>query len=213
MFARIRFPNLGRLKALGVLAAIAVGVTLIPALAQRAIDPQAERIDPIGDTVGVSPLHDATAYTATTDGSVLTLSMRFAEPITHTRPGPSALVGYLDLDTDMSQATGATSHVTDEPLCAPSNLGVDYYVDLGTFCDCCPYAGVYNALGVPVAAVPMTLENNAFTVTVPLGVLGGGNGFVNTAAIVGNGAGTTDCVPNGGYLTNGHTVYLPLVVK
>jgi hypothetical protein len=212
MFTRIRFPNLGRLKALGVLAAIAVGVTLIPALAQRAIGPQAEA-DPVGDTFGVSPLHDATAYSATTDGDVLTLSMRFAEPITHTRPGPSALVGYLDLDTDMSPATGVTSHVTDEPQCSPSSLGVDYYVDLETFCDCCPYAGVYNAQGEPIAAVPMTLEGNAFTVTVPLGVLGGDDGFVNTAAVVGNGAGATDCVPNGGYLTNGHTVYLPIVVR
>ena len=67
--------------------------------------------------------------------------------------------------------------------------------------------------GVSLAAVPMTFGPNAFTVTLPLGVLGGDNGIVHTAAIVGNEASSTDCVPNGGYLANGYTVYLPTVLK
>jgi hypothetical protein len=213
MFAGFRFPNLGRLKALGVLAAIAVGVMLVPALAQRAINPQAEHADPIGDTFGVSPLHDVTAYTATSDGNVLTMTMQFVGPITPTGAGPEAVVGYLDLDTDQNQGTGTTSHVTTEPQCAPSNLGVDYYVDLGAYCNCCGYVGVYDARGVSLAAVPMIFGPNVFTVTIPLGVLGGDNGIVHTAAIVGNETGSTDCVPNGGYLANGYTIYVPMVRK
>jgi hypothetical protein len=213
MSAWTRFPNLGRLKALGVLAAIAVGMVLVPAVAQRTINPQAEQIDPIGDTFGVSPLHDVTAYTATTNGNVLTMTMSFAGPITHTGAGPDAVVGYLDLDTDQSQSTGATSHVTAESQCAPSNLGVDYYVDLGAYSDCCGWVGVHDAQGADVAAVPIAFGPNAFTVTIPLGVIGGDNGFVHTAAIVGNETSSTDCVPNGGYLANGFITYLPLVLK
>jgi hypothetical protein len=213
MFGPLCFPDLGRLKALGLLAVIAALVTLVPSVAQRAINPQAELTDPIGDTFGVSPLYDVTAYTATTDGNVLTMTMQFVRPITPTGAGPDAVVGYLDLDVDQSQGTGAASHVTGEPQCGPSNLGMDYYVDLGAYCGYCGYVGIYDAQGVDIAAVPMTFGPNAFTVTVPLGVLGGDNGLVHTAAVVGNKDGSTDCVPNEGYLANGFMVYIPLVLK
>jgi hypothetical protein len=141
------------------------------------------------------------------------MTMSFAGPFTPAGAGPDAVVGYLDLDVDQSQGTGALSHVTGEPQCGPSNLGVDYYVDLGAYCGCCGYVGVYSAQGVAIAAVPMTFGPNAFTVTVPLGVLGGDNGLVHTAAVVGNEIGSTDCVPDEGYLANGFLAYLPLAIK
>jgi hypothetical protein len=194
-----------RLRALGALALFALLVTLAPAAAQRLIDPQAQETDPVGDTFGVSPIHDATVYSAVTDGQVLTMSIHFTRPIT-------GIVGYLDLDTDRSQSTGRMSHTTSQPQCGPSHLGVDYYVDLETYCVACGYVGIKDAQDGNVAGVPMVLGHDAFTVTIPLSLVEG-NSAINTVAAVGNVTGTTDCVPNVGFLSTGFAVYLPMVTK
>jgi hypothetical protein len=198
-------PAWKRLRALGALAIIAVLVTLAPAAAQRLINPQAQQDDPIYDTFGVSPIHDATAYSATADEKSLTMSMRFTRPI-------ADITGYLDLDTDLSQGTGRTSHTTGQPECGPSGIGVDYYVDLGTYCAVCGYVSFKDAQGMDIAGVPMAVGRDVFTVTVPLSLLGG-DSLVNTVATVGNYAGTTDCVPNEGHLSTGYAVYLPVVIR
>jgi hypothetical protein len=48
---------------------------------------------------------------------------------------------------------------------------------------------------------------SAFTIVVPLSALGGDEGSVNVAAVLGNSTGPTDCVPNVIRL------YLPLVLR
>ena len=54
--------------------------------------------------------------------------------------------------------------------------------------------------------------SSAFTVTVPLSLLGGDDGYVNTAAFMFNTTGPTDSVPNGGYLgMYSNITYLPLI--
>ena len=194
-----------RLRALGALGILAVLLTLAPAAAQRLINPQAQQTDPVLDTFGVSPIQDATVYSASTGSDDLTMSMRFTRPI-------EGLAGYLDLDADLDPSTGRMSHTTSQPQCGPSNLGVDYYVDLGTYCATCGYVSLKDAQGNDLVGVPMALSADAFTVTIPLPLLGI-NGLVNTVAAVGNITGTTDCVPNAGYLATGYVVYLPAVQR
>ena len=54
--------------------------------------------------------------------------------------------------------------------------------------------------------------SSAFTVTVPLSLIGGDDGYVNAAAVIGNLTNPTDCVPNGVYLgMPGDITYLPLI--
>lgn len=48
---------------------------------------------------------------------------------------------------------------------------------------------------------------NTFTIAVPLSALGGDEGAVNVAAVLGNSAGATDCVPNVIML------YLPIILR
>jgi hypothetical protein len=56
--------------------------------------------------------------------------------------------------------------------------------------------------------------STTFTVTVPLSLLGGDDGYVNAAAIMFNTIGPTDSVPNGGYLgMYSNIIYLPLIFR
>jgi len=60
--------------------------------------------------------------------------------------------------------------------------------------------------------VPIAFSSNSFAVTIPLTDIGGDNGYVDTAALMGNLTGPTDCVPNSGYLgMYSDITYLPLI--
>jgi hypothetical protein len=71
---------------------------------------------------------------------------------------------------------------------------------------------VVNVLTGPTGIVPATFDVNQVTVKVPLAFLGGDDGRVNAAALVGNLAGPTDCVPNRGFAGT-YRVYLPLEIR
>jgi hypothetical protein len=67
---------------------------------------------------------------------------------------------------------------------------------------------------ISVGSADITFNPTNFTVTIPLSLLGGDNGYVNVAAIMGNQTGPTDCVPNGGHLSLLlNMLALPLVRK
>ena len=60
--------------------------------------------------------------------------------------------------------------------------------------------------------VPIEFSSHSFVVTIPLTDIGGDDGYVDTAALIGNLTGPTDCVPNGGYLwMYSDITYLPLI--
>ena len=60
--------------------------------------------------------------------------------------------------------------------------------------------------------VPIAFSSNSFAVTIPLTDIGVDNGYVDTAAFMGNLTGPTDCVPNSGYLgMYSDITYLPLI--
>jgi len=58
----------------------------------------------------------------------------------------------------------------------------------------------------------MEVESNTFKVVIPLSWLDGDDGYINTAAVVGNQTGPTDCVPNSGSL-GVRRLYLPMTIK
>ena len=74
-----------------------------------------------------------------------------------------------------------------------------------------------DASGFPVGKGQLNFDPDVLYLTVNLSVLGGDDGYVNAAALVGNITGPTDCVPNTGYLGlvdyGGVQMFLPLVVK
>lgn len=63
-----------------------------------------------------------------------------------------------------------------------------------------------------VGRAEMQVDSDGFSVKIPLSMLGGDDGYINTAAVVGNPTGPTDCVPNSGSL-GVRRVYLPLAIK
>ena len=58
----------------------------------------------------------------------------------------------------------------------------------------------------------MSFDAISFYVKIPLSMLGGDDGYINTAALLGNSTGPTDCVPNSGSL-GVKKIYLPLTMK
>jgi len=71
---------------------------------------------------------------------------------------------------------------------------------------------VVNASNNFSTTVPIEFSSNSFAVTIPLTDIGGDNGYVDTAALMGNITGPTDCVPNSGYLgMYSDITYLPLI--
>lgn len=63
-----------------------------------------------------------------------------------------------------------------------------------------------------MGTAPTTFGPNAFTVTIPLSLIGESDGALNVAGVFGNVTGPTDCVPNGGSL-GFYRLYLPIVLK
>jgi len=69
-----------------------------------------------------------------------------------------------------------------------------------------------DALHGPVADVPAAFGTQAFTVEIPLAVLGPDDGALNALALLGNPASPTDCVPNQGHIGIYRT-YTPVVLR
>ena len=89
--------------------------------------------DPLGDVFGVDPQHDVNFLYARRDASNLTLVMSFVNPITPPFDGVNQVSGYIDLDTDQNNLTGATSHLLPYTQCQNPLLGVEYYIDLTSY--------------------------------------------------------------------------------
>ena len=91
--------------------------------------------DPRHDTFGfATPKHDITWLSAETDGNDLRITLVFSDTIDTPTGDPNyAVLGFIDLDTDQNQASGATSHLALYPECQPAIQGIEYYIDLSTF--------------------------------------------------------------------------------
>jgi hypothetical protein len=116
---------------LAVLAALALAVP--GSVAVQGENWTAVALDPAGDAFGLSPQHDATELSISTDGTYLELTLSFVGEIAYWGGGPNAVGGYVDLDTDQHAHTGAASNVSSYPQCGASNLGIEFYVDLFSY--------------------------------------------------------------------------------
>ena len=92
--------------------------------------------DPRHDTFefATTPKHDITWFSAETDGNDLRITLVFSDTIDPPTGDPNyAVRGFIDLDTDQNQASGATSHLAPYPECQAAIQGIEYYIDLSTF--------------------------------------------------------------------------------
>ena len=71
---------------------------------------------------------------------------------------------------------------------------------------------VVDALHGPVADVPAVFGTQAFTVEIPLAILGLDDGALNVLALLGNQTSPTDCVPNQGHMGIYH-MYIPVALR
>lgn len=63
-----------------------------------------------------------------------------------------------------------------------------------------------------VGRAEMVFDATSFYIRIPLSMLDGDDGYMNTAALVGNSSGPTDCIPNSGSL-GVKKVFLPAAMK
>ena len=156
-------------------------------------------IDPVGDTFGVGPIqHDITSVNATATSTSLTFVVTFAGQVF----APSAanlrsVGGFIDIDADQNAATGVGSATgVFGPPPAPL-LGVEFGIDL--FSEAF-HPGLVDVINVNTGAfgtAPIIFSATSFTLTVPLSLLGGDDGLVNYALVIGTFGEPTDEVPNG----------------
>jgi hypothetical protein len=74
--------------------------------------------------------------------------------------------------------------------------------------------GIVNAAGTKVGDAEIFFGYDYFTVSIDTTLLGGDDGFLNAATIMGNVTGGTDCAPNIGYLSlNPYEIMLPIIMR
>ena len=149
--------------------------------------------DPIGDAGGSV---DVGKVRAGSDGSsVVSMALDFS-------PGTpmDQVVGYVFLDVDEDPSTGVPA--TDVLGLPTQDVGVEYLLDLFETHGPDPVVLVTDALTFEVvAAVPVTFTGQSMAFDVPLEALGGDDGRIATAMVLGDFNGPTDWAPDIGHGT------------
>ncbi len=178
---------------------------------------KASTADPESDTFGSGATQiDINGFSADFDDTELMIALTFAGAISAPDSGQAnAVVGYVDIDADQNGLTGNgpwTDFLTGSNA---TGLGNEYYVDLFSYAAADGAVDVYDDnTGVMTGRAPVSFTSNSLSVQIPLSLLGGDDGAVNTAAVVGTVTEVTDKVPNAGYLASGQsnppgeTIYL-----
>jgi hypothetical protein len=160
-------------------------------------------LDPPRDTYGnctISP--DIRKIKCRKDGTVLGCQVKFVKKHSSVETGgPAVVVGFLDLDTDQNPSTG-TFGFTDifGPPGTNTGLGMDFSVDLLSVIG--GMATVRDASGNPTGSAPIEFKGKRMTVSIPLEALGGDDGKVDFATVLGTLCESTDIAPNEGHLTS-----------
>ncbi len=161
--------------------------------------------DPVGDNFNPGP--DLTGFSATTDGTNLTMVLTFAgaiEPPPGTGGG-NEVVGGIDIDTDQNGATGDPAGAIVGTFCPqpPAGFGPEFEVSLFTFDPLTGTADVLETAGfTPVGTADVTFAATSVTIVVANSVLGGDDGIADLATVIGNSATPTDCAPDGAVLAS-----------
>ncbi len=193
------------------ITATQVGYVGITSSATVTIEPpespaEADLIDAVGDaSAWIGTAYDVKGITTSLALTTLTVNIEFtAVPTLPPTSGVVAtsaqLAGFLCFDTNQSAASGWPSPNSllcpSCPISGVSAIGVEYFVDLFSR-DAAGYPIRSTASpAIPVGRATPSLAGNVLTLTIPLAALGGDDGITGMNALLGNGWGPTDCVPD-----------------
>jgi len=148
--------------------------------------------DPAGDSLDSN---DITTVRAGSDGStVASMAIDFAPSTPMSQIG-----GYVYFDTDQNPSTGLPA----EALYGlpGQDIGMEYFADLFEANGSDPFVPIFNADTFElVAIVPASVVDHTIAFDVPLDAIGGDDGFINTAMVVGQ-LGPSDWAPDSGHGT------------
>lgn len=148
--------------------------------------------DPAGDSLDSN---DVTTVRAGSDGSsVASMAIDFAATTPMNEVG-----GYIFFDTDQNPSTGLPA---DALFGSPTqDIGMEYFADLFEANGSDPFVPIWSADTFDlVAIVPATVDGHTISFDMPLDALGGDDGFINTAMVVGS-KGPSDWAPDDGHGT------------
>jgi subtilisin family serine protease len=148
--------------------------------------------DPAGDSLDSN---DVTTVRAGSDGStVASMAIDFAATTPMSQVG-----GYVYFDTDQNPSTGLPAEAFfGKPT---QDIGMEYFADLFEANGKDPFVPIWNAKTFElVTVVPATVVDHTISFVMPLDALGGDDGSINTAMVVGL-AGPSDWAPDSGHGT------------
>jgi hypothetical protein len=155
--------------------------------------------DAIVDLPSPAYPNDVVSMSATYDRDSLTFTVNFAAKIIPPSSWyPSAISGYIDIDTDQNPATGQGSTL-DLINHVSTKLGADFHIDLLSegghpgFVDIRAAAPVGYSI---ISTAPIVFTSTSFSVTVPLATLGHDDGLVNYGVAIFSTYQYPDRVPN-----------------
>lgn len=161
---------------------------------------QAVITDPAGDefstdaSAGLVP-PDIVKLTAWPEAGNLRIEIEFVDNVvSEVTGGPNVVVGWVDIDSDQNPATG-TMPLTDDfrPAGGSTGMGSDYVVQLFTLSG---NFDVFDSAFMSVGTITPTFSGNTLSMAIPLSLLGGDDGFVNLATVVGTVPEPTDIAPD-----------------
>lgn len=161
--------------------------------------------DPEHDTFGSGPTQiDITEFSAEATGGNLVIGLTFAGAVSPPDSGePNAIDGFIDIDADQDVATGDVPWTDFLTGSNATGMGNEFYVDLFSYSAADGAADVVDDLTETVTGrAPVSFTASSMTVLIPLTLLGGDDGAVNTAAVIGTAEEPTDKVPNAGFLSS-----------
>ena len=169
-----------------------------------AADSSTARVDdPAGDMIGGAGVQwDLRALTIARDSGGITATLELsADAVSPTGGATGSTVGFIDLDLDQDPATGARSTIDEFRSDGGSTgLGVDASVNMNEYASDST-AAVVDAAGRELGRVKPRFDGKRITVRIPRAVLGGDDGYVSAAAIVGTTGRPSDFAPNDGHLS------------
>jgi hypothetical protein len=159
-------------------------------------------LDPRDDTFGNSDIKwDVVALAIGRDRDGVTLRIEFTrDVVSPLGRAPAGVIAFVDLDLDQNPATGRRAVADDYRLDdGYTALGVERTIDLtGLAVD--GSATVYGATGDSIGRLVPEYAGRTVSLRLPTALLGGDDGFVNGAVIVGTTGSPSDIAPNSGHL-------------
>lgn len=159
--------------------------------------------DAVGDAFGTAPMSpnlDISGMSAYLTGGNVSITMDFATPIAPADAAlPESVIGFIEIDADQDPLSGVAP-VFDFFCPQPTQLGVEYFIDLGTVAG--GQVEVIDTNSGPLGTVPITFTSSSLNVQLPLALIGNPPNM-HMASVIGTFPEPTDCVPDGALLAAG----------